>query len=93
MKIAAPAGRNNLAIVSPLFRRSAADVSIMASTHGSRRGLQIFRRSAAEDQRQSHLKMEETQPGHTKFFAQTLEEEIVEGAFVHFLFHVASIRL
>ena len=70
MKIAAPAGRNNLAIVSPLFRRS-----------------------AAEDQRQSHLKMEETQPGHAKFFAQTLEEEIVEGALVHFLLHVASIQV
>jgi len=30
-----------------MFRRSAADVNHDLATHGSRRGLQIFRRSAA----------------------------------------------
>jgi len=46
---AAPEGRNSL-IINLRFRRSAADSQIFTLTHGSRRGLQIFRRSAAAGQ-------------------------------------------
>ena len=36
-----------LSSLASMFRRAAADVSITFVSHGSRRGLQIFRRSAA----------------------------------------------
>ena len=46
MNNAAPEGRNSI-VPGFIVRRSAAGVDSRLDTHGSRRGLQIFRRSAA----------------------------------------------
>jgi hypothetical protein len=43
---AALEGRETLSLLVLMYRRFAAALSIIAFTHGSRRGLQIFRRSA-----------------------------------------------